>query len=284
MLRIACRASLSTLFMFALGSLVAAAAALAAPEPATAAQPAVEQPSTVKQQEPDNPGKQPRRAAVLDHFLCYRTMNLDNPAPSTVQLKDQFDQEYKTWRTLGPHRFCNPARKVFEGEVTEIGHRDHHLTYYRGEAVATPPAVLATNQLAPAAQRLDLGRVDGLFVPTEKNSPRDHPAPTGLDHFKCYVVKAGAAIGKPVDLFDELEVPFAAVMVGRPVLFCNPTAKIHDGVQTPILNPRDHLTCYEISKTVESPFGGVTQLGDVRLAASGLEWLCVPSEKALVKD
>jgi hypothetical protein len=260
-----------------------AAAALAAPEPTPAPRPQpAGQPSTDKPT-PEKPRKEPRSEA-LDHFLCYRTMNLDNPAGSTVQLKDQFDEEFKTWRTLGPHRFCNPVRKVFEGETTEIRHPDHHLTYYKGEAVAEPPVVLATNQLAKGAQRLKLGRVDGLFVPTEKNLPRDHPAPVGLDHFKCYLVMEGAAIGKPVDLLDELDQPYLGVMVGRPVLFCNPTEKIHKDERTPILNPRDHLTCYEVSKAVQSPFAGATQLGDVRLAASGLEWLCVPSEKQIAKD
>jgi hypothetical protein len=121
-------------------------------------------------------------------------------------------------------------------------------------------------------------------VPTEKNVPRDHPAPAGLDHFKCYLVTDGAAIGKPVDLLDELEQPYAGVMVGRPVRFCNPTEKIHDGERVPILDRDAHLTCYEVAKTVQSPFAGVTQLGDVNLAASGLEWLCVPSLKQIAKE
>lgn len=221
---------------------------------------------------------------VLDHFLCYRTQNMENPDLSVVALSDQFDRpEFKEFRSMQPHRFCNPVQKTFDGRTTPIAHPDHHLTYYDGPGPENPQPrpVDSTNQLAAGPQRLKVGRPVGLFVPTEKNIPRDHPAPVGLDHFKCYEVLEGAAIGRTADLLDELETPHDDVMIGAPRLFCNPTEKQHGQERIPIAHPESHLTCYQVSGAGQAQFGGVNQLTDVNLVANGLEWLCVPSRKRL---
>jgi hypothetical protein len=66
----------------------------------------------------------------------------------------------------------------------------------------------------------------------------------GLDHFKCYDVQPPTNFkpftAKLRDQFEEQD-----VTVLQPVSLCNPVVKCLNGDCTPLLNPDDHLVCYE---------------------------------------
>jgi len=84
---------------------------------------------------------------------------------------------------------------------------------------------------------------------------------SGLDHFKCYDVRAEQSFQPfPVTLVDQFEEE--SILVQRPVTLCNPVVKCVDDdhnsftppASTQVLNPDDHLVCYETRDQSASPF------------------------------
>ena len=119
---------------------------------------------------------------------------------------------------------------------------------------------------------------------------------SGPDHFKCYDVRAeDGFLPFDVTLVDQFETE--PVMVKRPVTLCNPVAKCVDDHNpltppdcTQVLNPDDHLVCYETRDASANPiferrevivsnqFGPEQRLTVLRRT----NLLCVPSVKKLV--
>jgi hypothetical protein len=120
---------------------------------------------------------------------------------------------------------------------------------------------------------------------------------SGLDHFKCYDVRAQESfLPFNVTLVDQFE--DEPVMVMRPVTLCNPVAKCIDDNNpatspdcTQVLNPDDHLVCYETRDQSANPnferrevivsnqFGQEQRLTVLRRT----NLLCLPSLKAKVE-
>ncbi|HEX6729602.1 MAG TPA: SBBP repeat-containing protein [Pyrinomonadaceae bacterium] len=75
---------------------------------------------------------------------------------------------------------------------------------------------------------------------------------SGLDHFKCYDVKSQAIfLPFEVQLRDQFE--RQVVTVVRPVTLCNPVVKCIDGDCGGVVNPDDHLVCYETKDAQGTP-------------------------------
>lgn len=229
----------------------------------------------------------------LDHFRCYY---IPNQAPQNIpiQLQDQFDAamaapanfEHINWLTLA--RICNTTQKTFNNVVTPMTNPNHHLAMYQlNPQPIIPRTVQISNQFDPspgAGQSLMVSDARFLLVPSGKIPlPGTQPSPSpDLDHYKCY-----AAGGNRVNTFPTLLDEFINenTFVLWPVLFCNPTIKIHSSVTTNIQNNRDHLTCYA---TVGTGFAGIVnppgvgirnQFGTVGVPVLQPDLFCVPSAK-----
>jgi hypothetical protein len=121
---------------------------------------------------------------------------------------------------------------------------------------------------------------------------------SGLDHFKCYDVRAEESfLPFNVTLVDQFEEE--PVLIQRVVTLCNPVAKCvdddHNSATPPdctqVLNPDDHLVCYETRDQSANPnferrevivsnqFGQEQRLTVLRRT----NLLCVPSLKAKVE-
>jgi hypothetical protein len=120
---------------------------------------------------------------------------------------------------------------------------------------------------------------------------------SGLDHFKCYDARAqDGFLPFSVKLTDQFEEE--PVLVMRPTTLCNPVVKCVDDKNpatppdcTPILNPDDHLVCYETRDDsgkpqfeqreviVSNQFGKEQRLTVYRRK----NLLCVPSLKAHIE-
>ncbi|HEV8369635.1 MAG TPA: SBBP repeat-containing protein [Pyrinomonadaceae bacterium] len=118
---------------------------------------------------------------------------------------------------------------------------------------------------------------------------------SGVDHYKCYDVRAeDGFIPFTVTLVDQFE--REPVLVQRPVTLCNPVAKCFDDDHNPntppdctqVLNPDDHLVCYETRDDSANPnfdrrevivsnqFGGEQRLTVLRRT----NLMCLPSLKS----
>jgi hypothetical protein len=207
----------------------------------------------------------------VDHFKCYLPGNATPVVPAPVQLLDQFGPGATVVGNV--FRLCNPARKYHDGQITPIQKPDNHLTLHQ---TAPQPVVhrrlKIRNQFGE--QQLITHDARVLAVPTQK---KPHGPPQGLSHFSCYAAE-GPLVDVPVALEDQF---FASKhRMGRPILFCNPAQKWHNGVVTPIANPNDHLACYSITPV---PFARDvdirSQFGEVHLLTNRADLSCVPTQK-----
>ncbi len=106
--------------------------------------------------------------------------------------------------------------------------------------------------------------------------------PIPLDHFKCYWT-GGMPLGEEVQLEDQFHEFGINATVGEPYLFGNPAEKMHDDVTTPISDPDNHFTWYNIYYKEEPQTWEVTvknQFGPNQLLiVGGPLYLAVPTQK-----
>ena len=214
-----------------------------------------------------SPASGSAQTAPLDHFMCY---TISAPAPNkVVLLKDQFGEaEANVLRAI---YFCNPTVKIFGGVTSRIVNRNNHLKWYNITTPTSPRRKIEVrNQFG--VQQMTVTSARWLAVPTQKDTL---PKPEGLDHFKCYTA-SGLSISKPVTLHDQFERD-ENFQVLKPVRFCNPVAKIHDGVVTEPRNPEAHLACYDVARPVRA----TNQFGNESFVVRKM-FLCVPSQKRVI--
>jgi hypothetical protein len=174
----------------------------------------------------------------LDHYLLYY-VDEGLYQEVAVNLTDQFggDPEVMVYEAA---YFANPVRKTYKGEVMEIVNPEVHAVIYwiTGDYFETELEV--DNQFGE--QTLDVYGPGFLAVPSAKIAP---PVPP-LDHFKCYDVVGAPFLGDYVQLMDQFDFYFD-VLVWSADWFCNPVDKWYMGEPTPIVNPNNHLTVYNIT-------------------------------------
>ncbi len=226
------------------------------------------------------PAKAEAPRPPLDHFKCYLSQSDITTNIPPVLLTDQFG--HSEAQVLKSSRFCTPVEKRHGNIITPITDKDAHLEFYDIAVSDTPSLVEVGNQFGPK-QHLEVGRALYLVVPTQKIQPGNHPFPQNLDHFKCYEA-FGQPVSIPVGLTDQFgqEPDVKAV---EPQLLCNPTEKIHNNVETPILNPLDHLVCYRLEGTIPQINGAFVrnQFGTESLHLDIADLLCLPSTKKVIQ-
>ncbi len=211
----------------------------------------------------------------LDHFQCY---NGDFPPfnPAKVRLLlDQFGGS--PVEVFEPHRFCTAVLK----NRLPIFDQGAHLTFYRVRSAVETQAkgapVVVRNQFG--TQTFELGDRVAIAVPSRINQ---QSPPLALDHYACYEI-TGTQLNVQLNLEDQFD-PFGfAVDQLRPLVLCNPAAKVHNGTLSRVQDKRWHLVCYterlvvqvrvSARVTVRNQFGAETIVAEVPRE------LCVPSQK-----
>lgn len=215
-------------------------------------------------------------ALPLDHYWCYQTTGdlLNEP----VSVQDQFQANPVTATVVAPEIFCNPVRKRHNDKTYNILDSTAHFTAYKMVAPeGVTHQVRVRNQFG--RQRLQVAAAPlWLTAPT---MVQGQLPPQNLDHFECYRVQ-GAAVNQTVDLRDEFK-QASGLVVGKPVLLCNPTRKIHNGQTYEIKHPEAHLVCYQVTKVrVNRQINTQTQFQQALLTVKNPKLLCAPSQKAII--
>jgi uncharacterized repeat protein (TIGR02543 family) len=222
----------------------------------------------------------------LNHYLVYEAYG--PMVNDEVVLSDQFIRD-EVAVVYEPYYFANPVQKtrVDTGDVAEIEDPDLHWVLYDiwdEDAPSIGKSVDIVNQFDN--QTLNLTYPELLAVPSEKIS-WEQP----LNHFKTYWTEGWPSEPPPqwepplpVDV--QLEDQFVTInaTVGEPYLFANPVEKwLSEFEWTPIWDPKDHLTLYNIDSWsspqewdvwVDNQFGNGQQL-----RVAGPFWLAVPTGK-----
>jgi hypothetical protein len=217
-------------------------------------------------------------APRLGHFKCY--IATGEPVNETVGTQDQFDiadqTGFEPTDVRQAVRLCNPVEKIHKRRVFPIPDRRAHLTLYLAPTHNIEPTrrVVVDNQFGKA--RLLTFNPLVLAAPTQKNN---EGFPEDLDHYKCYRAY-GASAKAVVTLRDQFSVE-ERVEVGRPLLFCNPTRKIHAaGAVFGVNNATDHLVCYQTERRpFERSVTTLDQFGTHQLRLREADLLCAPTEK-----
>jgi hypothetical protein len=190
-----------------------------------------------------------------------------------IRLNDQFGEFLTTVVLLD--KFANPVDKNAEG----IPDTTLHQTWWEIDDPEPVRTVEMTNQFG--TQTLTLGNGRYLVLPAHKNDTSGPPPPGDGQHYKCYEAE-GTPVDSAVVLVDQFDVMTTVATV--PKYFCNPVEKMFEGVVSPIVDPEQHMTCYELgpSMPVFIPLLAWDQFGPWQLTAAQTEWLCVPSAKLTV--
>ena len=207
-------------------------------------------------------------APPLDHYRVYAAVG--GLPTQVVTMRDQFQTQRTNLSNV--EFFMVPANKNDEGIFDPVP----HLTCYGTPEGTFGATVSVTNQFGP--QTLLIKQPDLLCVPSEK-FPDPVPVPLNRDHYKCYEAQ-GNPLNIQVSLQDQFHLTPEVVTVLDPFEFCAPVDKNAEG----ILNPREHLTCY--NTTPSGPIVGTVpirnQFGNDTLNVAEPVALCVPSLKTNV--
>jgi hypothetical protein len=208
---------------------------------------------------------------ALDHFRAY---NIDGVlVDHRVELRGQFDKEFRRHRLVELEHFANPVDKNREGIHEKIAHQ----TWYTldPETAAEPSRVVRLrNQFGE--QRLLLGDAALLITPAEKIEPGSALSPT-LGHYKCYRVVKGREIGRTVTLRDQFRRDSVSVL--EPLLFAVPVEKRYRELE-PIHDEKTHLTIYRLTPVEHATRREVRdQFDHYSLDILSTAMLAVPTDK-----
>ncbi|MEL0648847.1 hypothetical protein V6248_15575 [Pseudoalteromonas agarivorans] len=101
------------------------------------------------------------------------------------------------------------------------------------------------------------------------------------EHFQCYnVEKADRLPEETIMIADQFGKTTA--VLGKPVLLCNPSTKIHNKQEFKMLNPKRHLVCYNYVKQNKVKSQNLfinNQFAPDNIVSGQRELFCVPSSK-----
>lgn len=107
------------------------------------------------------------------------------------------------------------------------------------------------------------------------------PNPMPGEHYQCYDVQRGERLRRE-QITVEDQFGSAQVVLGRPVMHCNPSAKKHRGGYFDIQRKERHLVCYEVEtkagvRRFDLEVGN--QFTTQRIVTGQRRMFCVPSHK-----
>jgi hypothetical protein len=232
---------------------------------------------------------------TVDHFLCYKAANQTGfTIPKQLELSNFIDPTLFVPKVGAVAIHCNPTAKTVSTvtgatKTYTIKHPLAHLlcwTISANSTTMTKQIVTITNQFGTAVKTVQFPSL--MCLPSWKSLkglPNKKPvAPTTLDHFACYPLKAfnGSSrftIPSLVKVRDEFSRSFVRVHVGAAEVLCVPTVKVANGVTYKTQGTNDpSLTCFLVTKTpILKVVYDENQFGQGAVYPTVTKFLCLPS-------
>ncbi len=175
-------------------------------------------------------------------------------------------------------RISNPVLKLPENTIEDPA---EHQVWYRFLPTGLPVVsqqILVHNQFGEEEWTVNSGPFRWLLTPAEKDA---EGPPIQEHHYLCY-----PATGPPANLLKDLQDQFGlmSASVLAPEVWCNPVEKTHNAEVSPMVDPDQHLACYDIDPKVDLDelHFFVDQFGPQVLNVRENRLLCVPSYKTVV--
>ncbi len=115
------------------------------------------------------------------------------------------------------------------------------------------------------------------------------PTPKTVDvkgeHYQCYrIIDAPTLAPENITVADQFGK--SEIVLGRPIMLCNPSVKVHNGRKYGVLNQKVHQVCYNVIKQTDGQpnrkVRTANQFTTADMAVGGRQMFCVPSYKTLL--
>ncbi|MFM5929901.1 MAG: hypothetical protein ACKOPQ_03230 [Novosphingobium sp.] len=173
----------------------------------------------------------------------------------------------------------NQVGAVGGGNVA-VGSSGPHINTF--PAVNNVRRVELVVQSVQAVSQTFAKRVEIREVAFEGRPAAAPPIDVKGDHFQCYRVPESKPLN-PEKLQVSDQFGRGEIVLGRPVMICNPSTKVHNGKRYRVANPAMHLVCYDIVRQPDAPRRrGVNvnnQMGPTSFVVADRQSFCVPSIK-----
>lgn len=127
----------------------------------------------------------------------------------------------------------------------------------------------------------DLGVIQNPYIPDPIVFP---PVPNG-EHYQCYMLEKGNDVKREqITIKDQFGRD--QVVLGRPVMLCNPSEKIHGRKTFKIQDAERHLVCYTYLRQKQPDAQELriqTQFGQDEVISTRREMFCAPAGKSHIK-
>jgi hypothetical protein len=156
-----------------------------------------------------------------------------------------------------------------------------HIEGISVDDVKTVEMVVISIQGQAQLKRVEIREVAFNGIPTLP--PVDVPG----EHEQCYRVIQGKKLAptkiKVADQFGKTE-----IVLGMPVMLCNPSAKFHNGMMYEPINPQLHKVCYQIVNRLRPQRARKVRISNQfttkEMTVVTREMFCVPSHKTLLNE
>jgi hypothetical protein len=116
--------------------------------------------------------------------------------------------------------------------------------------------------------------------------PKDGAVPVPGDHYQCYRVIEGRALKPELITVSDQFSSKTQLVLARPVMLCNPSNKLHNGIKYGVEFKQRHLVCYEPIKQSDQPVKRRVHINNQfapdELTTAERQMFCVPSSKYLI--
>jgi hypothetical protein len=187
-------------------------------------------------------------------------------------------------------RFYDPSNNLISSTgplTTTPGQVPAHVTGSLAVAnVKRVELVVASVQNQPTtyARRVEIREVAFNGRPAQQIEP---PVPMAGDHYGCYRVAESRAL-RPETLRVTDQFGRSEIVLGRPVMVCNPTVKVHNDRTFGVANQERHMVCYDIARQSDQPRQRRVQVNNQMapavLTTNERQMFCVPSSKKLIGE
>ncbi len=115
------------------------------------------------------------------------------------------------------------------------------------------------------------------------------PTPKVVDvpgeHYQCYRIIDAPTLN-PENIVVADQFGKSEIVLGRPIMLCNPSVKVHNGKKYGVLNQKVHQVCYNVVKQTDGQPNRRVRTGNqfttAEMTVGGRQMFCVPSYKTLL--
>jgi len=230
----------------------------------------------------------------IGDFYCWKPNPQNVMTTNDVVLIDQFKIEY-FFDEFTLEEFCESGQKTVIGDPNVVFPNRYplgqHYTTYLVNSGVNPGVTFDVgihNFINYDLRDVRVGPLKEIWIPNDKNVGQTELSEDKIRHYMCYEIISNHAVLGAQIILDTTNFEPATVNLNKPILFCNPAQKTHNGppINTNFKNDEHHLTCFDfigepvVSPDVSALVGVVDQLVEDDPSVNELPMIDLEGDKA----